>query len=653
MAIKVNSCTIVTDSRQLQNIANYNNSSTSFFAGQCAGQSITTGTDNTLIGACAGRCTTAGSSNLFFGTNAGCAVTTGVSNTIIGSVNGTAALSSTVILAAGTCERLKVDSSGLFINGSAFTPGTAALSGGYNFFVTCGNPSIVSGACNNIAIGCRSGCCLTTGSDNVLLGRYTGGFLASANQNVFIGSFAGQCVTTNNNVLIGYTAGCNLTTGCSNTIIGQFTGNAGLCNTLVITAGGTERLRVNATGLYINSAPFSGGGGGGACLTAQKNFFVTEGNPIITSTGCFNTAIGSYSGFSLSFGSCNTFIGRLTGYSTSTGCNNFFAGACAGYTNTTGSNNVFIGSRAGHCATTSTHNFFIGCDSGRYITTGSNNIAIGRGALRTGGVSGRIISNNIAIGQYTGFNLSGNDSSENIFIGNLAGRFSAGASNILVGSCTGYSTTGSCNTIIGYFSGKNSTTAQRNTFLGTYTGRNITTGAYNLFAGLCAGTCNTTGSNNLLFGYNSGVGTEGLANITTESNRIIMGNSSHTCAQIQIAWTAVSDVRDKCIFGPVPHGKGFLNQINPITFSFKNRETDTVTDIKKRYGFSAQEILSLEGNDPVLVGNDNPDKLGLTTEYLIPILVNAIKEMSQEIDTLKANQESMLTEINLLKAKTT
>ena len=120
-----------------------------------------------------------------------------------------------------------------------------------------------------------------------------------------------------------------------------------------------------------------------------------------------------------------------------------------------------------------------------------------------------------------------------------------------------------------------------------------------------------------------------------------MGNSSHTCAQIQVAWTAVSDIRDKCIFGKVPHGKGFLNQVNPIIFSFKDRETGQLTDEKKRYGFSAQEILELEGDEPVLVGNDNPEKLGLTAEYIIPILVNAINELSAELDTVKLEIEEL------------
>ena len=116
-----------------------------------------------------------------------------------------------------------------------------------------------------------------------------------------------------------------------------------------------------------------------------------------------------------------------------------------------------------------------------------------------------------------------------------------------------------------------------------------------------------------------------------------MGNSSHACAQIQVAWTAVSDIRDKCIFGNVPHGRGFLQKINPIKFAFKNRETGEITDPdgKKRYGFSAQEILDAEGNEPIIASNENPDKLQITSDYLVPILVNAIKELSSELDALK------------------
>jgi hypothetical protein len=124
-----------------------------------------------------------------------------------------------------------------------------------------------------------------------------------------------------------------------------------------------------------------------------------------------------------------------------------------------------------------------------------------------------------------------------------------------------------------------------------------------------------------------------------------MGNSAHTCAQIQIGWTTVSDVRDKCIFGSVPHGRGFLQNITPIEFAFKDRETEEVTDPrnKRRYGFSAQEILELEGENSVIVSADDPEKLQVTTDHLLPVLVNAIKELSEEMDQLRARVEILET----------
>jgi len=122
-----------------------------------------------------------------------------------------------------------------------------------------------------------------------------------------------------------------------------------------------------------------------------------------------------------------------------------------------------------------------------------------------------------------------------------------------------------------------------------------------------------------------------------------MGNCLHACAQIQVAWTAVSDIRDKCIFGSVPHGRGFLQKINPVKFAFKDRNTGCLTDIvgKYRYGFSAQEILAVEGDKPVIASNEDPDKLQLTSDYLVPVLVNAIKELSAELDALKERVASL------------
>ncbi|MCP4879557.1 MAG: hypothetical protein GY905_03345, partial [Gammaproteobacteria bacterium] len=77
------------------------------------------GSRNTAIGREAGNIITSGSDNTFVGYQAGESVKTGDDNTIIGSLSGTSTLSETVLIGAGSTERLKVTSDGLFINGSA------------------------------------------------------------------------------------------------------------------------------------------------------------------------------------------------------------------------------------------------------------------------------------------------------------------------------------------------------------------------------------------------------------------------------------------------------------------------------------------------------------------------------------------------------
>jgi len=121
----------------------------------------------------------------------------------------------------------------------------------------------------------------------------------------------------------------------------------------------------------------------------------------------------------------------------------------------------------------------------------------------------------------------------------------------------------------------------------------------------------------------------------TTGDTIVLGNQNHCEAFINVPWTCTSDIRYKCVWGNVPHGREFLRDVNPIKFSFKDEDTNEITDTTIRYGFSAQEILALEGDKPVIVSNRNPERYGLTSDYLIPVLVNAIKELDAENTELK------------------
>ena len=99
--------------------------------------------------------------------------------------------------------------------------------------------------------------------------------------------------------------------------------------------------------------------------------------------------------------------------------------------------------------------------------------------------------------------------------------------------------------------------------------------------------------------------------------------------------------RDKMNFDTVPHGLEFIKQLNPVAFQFKFARDSSIPNGPVRYGFKAQDILELEGEDnAVIIDNDDPDKLRYNGEALVPVLVNAIKEQQTIIDTLIARLDA-------------
>ena len=120
--------------------------------------------------------------------------------------------------------------------------------------------------------------------------------------------------------------------------------------------------------------------------------------------------------------------------------------------------------------------------------------------------------------------------------------------------------------------------------------------------------------------------------LRTSTSAINIGTTGGT-----VVGTQTSDERIKNILGPVKYGLDTLKQINPVRFSLKS-EPET-----ERLGFIAQQVQPLvpqsvfdtkehiEGEP-----EDAPTKLGMEYVALIPVLVNAIKELSAEVDTLKA-----------------
>lgn len=592
------------------------NTGGSIYIGSCAGYCDCSGSDNIGIGPNAGISLRFGRQNIFLGRSSGANITSGCDNIIIGCIGSnegfTSTTSNVIIFATGGRIRSRLDfNTNNLLVGNDFRPDP-----GFTRHPT---------GTNNTAFGVCAGASLSTGNSNAFFGKLAGYFTTSGRNNTAVGPSSGESLTTGSyNTFLGNYSGNGVTTGCRNIILGSnnscvSTGNsnfiagellastytsADTSNAIILATGGTPKIRYlgNALILGICNNFFAGSCAGNALSSGTHNVAIgtCAGNKITSgrynvlsgfitgcclTTACFNTFLGSCAGNQTTTGGCNSFFGVNAGQFNSTGCRNVFLGNGAGRNQGSGCQNTLVGSYAGrYLNTTGTYNTFVGSDSGYYMY-GTRNVAIG-----------------FAVGQYA------------------TNNYALTCNNIGIGTQT--------------FFGK---------FLydvnGAYAGCSVPrglSGNYNLAMGYRAAAFLTSGTNNIFIGCCAGSSVAGLGCCTTESNRIIMGNTSHTCACIQISWTTPSDIRDKCIFGPVPHGKSFLSNINPIMFSFKNRETNELKETKKRYGFSAQDVLAAEGEDPVIVGTENPDKLGFTSDFIIPILVNAVKELTKDVEELRA-----------------
>jgi len=159
----------------------------------------------------------------------------------------------------------------------------------------------------------------------------------------------------------------------------------------------------------------------------------------------------------------------------------------------------------------------------------------------------------------------------------------------------------------------------------------------------------TTGYNNTFIGHDAGNTASPSGSVTTGTHTICLGNNS--VSNIYCADTSISssDKRDKTDIVNFTHGLNWVNQLNPVTYRWDKRtwyDDKTPDGSKKRnrkhLGFLAQDVLAIEGNpsskDDMLVVNLNEDDTayGLKYERLVPVLVNAIKELSAKVTALEA-----------------
>jgi hypothetical protein len=198
------------------------------------------------------------------------------------------------------------------------------------------------------------------------------------------------------------------------------------------------------------------------------------------------------------------------------------------------------------------------------------------------------------------------------------------------------------NTALGYCAGailseKNNPSAC-NVYVGFCTGIDRAEGSNcNTIVGSTAGSTPTgSGSNNTLLGYNAQTSTAGA------SNEIVLGNSSNSVLRAAVSTiSSLSDARDKTEVVALPVGLDFVNALNPVKFTWEQREPNADKDGTSEAGFIAQELQQTERDFGVedylgLVYDKNPDRLEASPGKLIPVLVKAIQELSAENAEIKA-----------------
>jgi len=331
-------------------------------------------------------------------------------------------------------------------------------------------------------------------------------------------------------------------------------------------------------------------------------------------------------------------IGNNTLSATTSGTYNTILGAGAGNNITTGGTNVVVGSSSATTLTTGSNLTVVGHGANVHQASSANAVAVGRGAIAN--------TQCVAIGYLTGSGATGASTGNNVFVGNgvASGVALTGLYNsVLVGHDAGNSANG--NQIVGVgLNALYSCTGSQNVAVGTAAGGQNTTGANNTFVGHSAGgavgTGITTGSNNTLIGNGATPSTQVI------SNTITLGNSSIATLRCQVTTiTALSDRRDKKDIEDLPSVMPLVDALRPRSFVWNMRDGGKV-DLPE-FGFIAQELLEAQQQSgiavPSLVSDVNPDRLEAAPGTLIPVLLQAIKE-------LKATVESQAARIAALEA---
>lgn len=396
------------------------------------------------------------------------------------------------------------------------------------------------------------------------------------------------------------------------------------------TAVGASALAANTTGdrnaAFGNNALFSNQGGqynvGLGDRTAYSN---TSGSNLIAigsaalysnTTGANNVAIGRSALESNTTASNNTAVGYQSLYSHTAGgnTNNTAVGRISLYSNTSGVQNTAVGNGALYTNSTANNNSAFGESALYYNTTGASNTAMGQGALQANTTADR----NTAVGYQAGYsNTTGADNTAVGYQALQANTTGDGNTAVGISSLTGVTSTGRYNTAIGNVSGQVITTGFAGVYVGAYSSASATGATYET-----------------VIGYNSTGKGSSTAFINGNGGATYNGGNTTT-------FTTTSDRRLKKNIVDNNDGLGKINSIRVRNFEYRLPEevdaelkpTDAIQNSGVQLGVIAQELNEVL---PECIKTESTGVMSVNPDNLTWYMVNAIKELKAEIDSLKS-----------------
>ena len=425
-----------------------------------------------------------------------------------------------------------------------------------------------------------------------------------------------------------------------------------------IKIGGTDALRITGTALTGNALATIGATGTASSLAGIPFFSDTTNGSMYThdvsgtdSTAVSNTAYGLTALDAITTGDLNTIMGHAAATALDSGAENVAIGANSMAAATSAGQNTCVGYNSGAALSTGAlYNVLLGHGAGLAMTSGNRNVAIGVSAMDGFDTE----QHNIGIG-----------------VSALGGSVAGGEYNVAIGN---YSldavTSGDNNVAVGYNAGTAATTSGYNTFIGGSAGDTIVSNSndngYNVCVGY--GSDGRSGSDNSIF-----IGANAVSGQNDARFELVLGSSvsgqgqdtftfgrGTTDTSIDLGTTSFtnpSDERYKKDIETSTCGLSFINDLRPVNFKFKTKgeldsslygyeenstESTGHTD-GFVHGFIAQEIKATidkhteyKGNELWKNGLDSQsNRQRISKEALIPILVNAVKELSAKVKALE------------------